>query len=225
MRTLFHYPLCPFSRKVRLTLGEKRLTFKLENEAIWKKREEFLDLNPAGQVPVLIDKHDGKSLILGESQAILEFLEEAHPNTPLLPQSLSERAEIRRLCQYIDGKFHADVTHKIVYEKTLKRLMGGGGPDSTRLRKGGKNLLGYLDYFSWMLEKRNWLGGEALSFADLTLAAHLSCLDYIGAVPWGKYPEIKDWYMRLKSRPAFQPLLTDILPGVPVSNTYRDLDF
>ena len=225
MRTLFHYPLCPFSRKVRLTLGEKKLKITLENEPVWKKREDFLDLNPAGQVPVLIDEHQGSSFILSESQAIVEYLEEAYPDKPLLPKDLQERAEVRRLCHYIDDKFYTDVTHRIVYEKSLKRLMGEGSLDSKNLRLGTQNLLTHLNYFSWLLEKHHWLGGEGLSLADLTLAAHLSCLDYMGNVPWEKYPEIKEWYARLKSRPSFQPLLTDLVAGITLSPTYKNLDF
>ena len=225
MKTLFHYPLCPFSRKVRLVLGEKQLDVTLENEPVWKKREEFLDLNTAGQVPVLVDTSQNTPFCLSESQAIIEYLEEVYLERSLLSENAQQRAEIRRLCHYIDGKFFQNVTKKIVYEKTLKRLMGGGGPDSKCLREGTQNLLPYLDYFSWLLEKNNWLGGSLLSFADLTLAAHLSCLDYMGNVPWEKYPEVKEWYARLKSRPSFQSLLLDNVAGIALSPNYRNLDF
>lgn len=225
MRTLFHYPLCPFSRKVRLILSEKNIPVTLQNEPIWKKQEDFLDLNPAGQVPVFIDDVKGKPLCLSESQAIIEYLEEAYPDPPLMPQSIQDRTEVRRLCHYIDGKFYRDVVHKVVYEKTLKRLMGEGGPDSKALREGTQALPTYLDYFSWLLEKRYCLAGESFTLADFTLAAHLSCLDYMGNVPWENYPEVKIWYTRLKSRPSFQPLLADTLAGIILSPSYRDLDF
>jgi glutathione S-transferase len=225
MRTLFHYPLCPFSRKVRFVLGEKKLDFTLQNEPIWKKQEEFLDLNPAGQVPVFIDSLNDETFCLSESQAILEYLEESYPETSLRPDSIKGRAEMRRLCHYIDGKFYTDVIHKVVYEKTLKRLMGEGGPDSRHLRDGTQALLPFLDYFSWLLEKRHWLAGDTLTLADFTLAAHLSCLDYMGNVPWEKYPEVKEWYVRLKSRPSFKPLLADTVAGIVLSSNYRDLDF
>lgn len=225
MRTLFHYPLCPFSRKVRLVLGEKKIDITLRNEPIWKKQEEFLELNPAGQVPVFIDNLNGKNFCLSESQAILEYLEDTYPEISLRPESIQGRAEMRRLCHYIDGKFYDDVIHKVVYEKTLKRLMGEGGPDSRHLREGTQALLPYLDYFSWLLEKRHWLAGDTLTFADFTLAAHLSCLDYMGNVPWEKYPDVKEWYVRLKSRPSFKPLLADTVAGIILSPSYRDLDF
>jgi glutathione S-transferase len=221
MRTLFHYPLCSFCRKIRLQLHEKKLAYSLENEPIWKKREEFLDLNPTGQVPVLVDN----DIIIADSQAISEYLEEAYPEVSLLPHDLKERAEVRRLIGYIDGQFYNEVTRSIVFEKTLKRLFDQGGPDSRHIREGNKNLSKHLEYFSWLIEKRTWLAREQLTLADLALSAHLSCLDYLGHVSWESYPDIKEWYTRLKSRPSFQPLLADSLPGIMVSLTYRQLDF
>lgn len=220
-RTLLHYPLCPFSRKIRLQLHEKKLPYTLELEPIWKRREEFVDLNPAAQVPVLIDS----KTVIPDSWAISEYLEERYPEIPLMPATPTERAEVRRLIAYIDQTFYQQVTHLIVFEKTLKRQFGLGGPDSRHIRDGNKNLVQHCDYASWLIEKRNWLASSSMSLADLTFAAHLSCLDYLGHVPWETYPEIKEWYMRLKSRPSFQPLLQDSIPGVLISLTYRQLDF
>lgn len=221
MRALYHYPLCPFSRKVRLHLHEKGIPFTLENEPIWKKREEFIDLNPTGQVPVLVDN----DFVIPDSKAISEYIEEVFGGIALMPTTPKERAEVRRLIGYIDGKFYQEVTKNIVYEKTLKRLFDQGGPDSRHIREGNKNLNEHLAYFSWLIEKRTWLALEKLTLADLALASHLSCLDYLGHVSWESFPDIKEWYMRIKSRPSFQPLLNDNLPGVMVSLTYRQLDF
>ena len=222
MRTLFHYHLCPFSRKVRLALAEKNLDFTPQQEPIWKKREEFLDLNPMGQVPVLIDD----DFVISESQAIVEYLDEKYTEgTSLVPKNIAERAETRRLCNFIDGKFYFDVTHKIVFERTLKRLLSQGGPDSKIIREGNKNISTHLEYFSWLIEKRHWLAGSELSMADLALAAHISCLDYVGYIQWSAFPAVKEWYTRLKSRPSFQPLLADTVAGIVVASHYRELDF
>jgi glutathione S-transferase len=221
MKTLFHYPLCPFSRKVRLVLAEKKIDFVLQQESVWKRREEFLDLNPFGQVPVYSEENG----VFTESQAIVEYLDETVTVPQLMPTEPKERFEVRRLCHLIDCNFYARVTAKTVVEKSLKRLLGQGGPDSKVLREGNQNLSEFLDYFSWILEKRDWLAGPHLSLADFTLAAHLSCLDYIGHIAWEDCPEIKAWYSRLKSRPSFQPLLADSVAGVVIATWYRNLDF
>jgi len=74
-------------------------------------------------------------------------------------------------------------------------------------------------------ERRRWLAGENFSLADITAAAHLSTLDYLGDVPWDNHEPAKEWYARIKSRPSFRPLLADHIPGAPPPKHYADLDF
>ena len=76
-----------------------------------------------------------------------------------------------------------------------------------------------------MTELRRWLAGDDISMADITAAAHLSAIDYIGDVPWEDHKAAKDWYVRIKSRPSFKPLLDDVIPGFPPPEHYQDLDF
>ena len=75
------------------------------------------------------------------------------------------------------------------------------------------------------MERRNWLAGDRLTLADITAAAHLSCVDYIGDVPWDGYEDAKTWYARVKSRPSFRAILADAIPGLPPVAAYADLDF
>ena len=83
----------------------------------------------------------------------------------------------------------------------------------------------HLDYIGWLTERRNWLAGDHLSIADLAAAGHLSGLDYLGDVPWDDHPAAKEWYMRIKSRPSFRPLLTERMPSVTAARHYAELDF
>jgi glutathione S-transferase len=222
MRQLYHTPLCPFCRKVRLVLGEKRLEAELLLLHPWAETDRLYDLNPAGQVPVLVDIDKAT---LAESAAIVEYLEERHPETPVLPGGPAERAEARRLAQWFDLKFHGEVTANLLHEKVYKRLRRAGEPDMRRIRAGLLNLRSHLDYLAFLADRRNWLAGEAFSLADMAAAAHLSCLDYTGDVPWDSYPVAKEWYMRVKSRPAFRPLLADRMPGMAPAGHYAELDF
>ncbi len=223
MRLLYHVALCPFSRKIRVVLHEKGLEFKLQVEKVWERRPQFLALNPAGQVPVLVEGDDGP--VLAESLAIAEYLEELHPKPALLGADARARAEVRRLTLWFDLKFDREVTRNLVGEKMMKRFLGLGEPSSAAIRAGHANLPVHLDYISYLVERRKWLAGETLSLADITAAAHLSCLDYIGDVPWERWPLAKDWYARIKSRPSFRPLLADHLAGLPPPRHYADLDF
>ncbi len=223
MRILYHHPLDPFSRKVRIALGEKRLEFDPQVERFWENRADFLTLNPAGDVPVLVD--DGAEP-LADSVAICEYIEELHRDPPLLPADSAARAEVRRLVGWFDGKFHREVTRNLLGEKVNKRLFHHGGePDSRLIRAGYAAIHQHLDYIGWLTERRSWLGGSQYSLADIAAAAQISCLDYIGDIPWDDHLGAKDWYARVKSRPSFRPLLADHLPGLPPPRHYADLDF
>src|SRR5690242_11805763 len=123
MRVLYHLWLSPQCRKVRLALAEKGLPFDMQVEKVWERRHEFLALNPAGEVPVLVE--EGGAAI-SDSVAIIEYLEEVHPDRPLIPGSSTERAEIRRLAQWFDVKFGQEVSDNLVGEKVLKKFLGLG---------------------------------------------------------------------------------------------------
>ncbi|WP_019644965.1 FtsZ-binding protein FzlA [Novispirillum itersonii] len=222
MRILYHHWLSPFARKVRLVLGEKRLDVTENLQADWDRSDQFLALNPAGEVPVLIEPN---GLVLCDSQSICEYLEEAYPEVPLLPRQVPERAETRRLVAWFDRKFQQEVTHPLVSEKLMKRMLGGDPPDSRWVRVGRTNIHNHLAYITWLTERRKWLAGGAMTLADITAAAHLSLIDYIGDVPWDDHPFAKDWYVRIKSRPCFRPLLREVIPGVLPPKHYADLDF
>jgi glutathione S-transferase len=223
MRTLYHHPVCPFSRKVRIVLAEKKLDFAIEVERFWERRPEFVAMNPSGQVPVLVE--EGGS-IFADSTAITEYLDEVHREPPLLPNQPEARAEVRRLVRWFDGKFFREVTVCLVGEKVNKRLCGGQAePDSRHIRSGYSAIHQHLEYIGWLTERRTWLAGSAYTLADIAAAAQISCIDYLGDVPWDGHPGAKDWYARVKSRPAFRALLSDHLPGMPPPKHYADLDF
>src|ERR1041384_1054170 len=88
MRTLYHLWLSPFARKVRIILKEKHLDFEMKVEKVWERRAEFLALNPAGEVPVLVEP-DGTAL--ADANVIAEYLEEVYPDRPLLGATASAR--------------------------------------------------------------------------------------------------------------------------------------
>jgi glutathione S-transferase len=205
-----------------MILVEKGLPFDLELEKFWDRRAEFLAMNPACEVPVLIEL-DGAVIV--DSHVISEYLDEAYPERSLIGGDSVSRAEARRLTQWFDVKFNAEVTQNLVGEKLMKRLSGQGYPQATAIRTGLTEIHNHLAYISFLAERRRWLAGDHLSAADLVAAAHLSVVDYIGDVPWEEHPGAKDWFARIKSRPSFRPLLTDRVPGVQPPDHYADLDF
>jgi glutathione S-transferase len=222
MRLLYHLWLSPLARKIRVVLKEKNLEFTMKVEKTWERRAEFLALNPAGEVPVLIEP-DGT--VLADAAAIAEFLDEVYREKLLIGLNPVDRAEVRRLCAWFDEKMNREVTELLVGEKIMKRFLGLGEPNSTAIRAGKTNINYHLEYVTFLVERRRWLGGDHFSLADITAAAHLSVLDYLGDVPWEEHEPAKEWYARIKSRPSFRPLLADHIPGAPPPKHYADLDF
>ena len=230
MITLFQHPFCPHSRFVRLALGEIGLEVQLVEERSWERRHDFLVMNPAAATPVLVV--EGAPAIPGPS-VICEFLDETFGADSgvrrLMPDTANERVEVRRLLSWFNDKFFEEVSGPLVMERIYKRYMssgdGGGPPNSEAIRAARANIRYHLSYIGWLARTRNWLAGDRMTYADLAAAAHLSAIDYLGDVPWTEDEAAKAWYVRVKSRPTFRPLLSDWLAGVPASPTYMDLDF
>ncbi|MGB0681555.1 MAG: glutathione S-transferase family protein [Magnetovibrionaceae bacterium] len=222
MKTLYHLVILPEARAARVALAEKSMRFDLVAEPVWERREAFLALNPAGEVPVLVDE-DGT--VIAGFQALIGYLEDVHPDPALIPGSAAERAEIRRLADWFQTKFAQEVTDCLVGEKILKRFLGRAMPSSEAIRAGCQNIHTHLSYISYLVERRKWLAGDHFSIADILAACHLSSVDYLGDVPWGDHGEAKEWYARVKSRPTFRPLLADRIPGLNPPVHYVDLDF
>ena len=221
MARLYHVPLSPFCRKVRLVLAEKRIEVELIEEKYWEQSADFLRRNPAGKVPVL--KLDG--ITMAESGPICEYIEDTRPEPPLLPRHPAARLEVRRLVGWFDDKFHHEVTANLLYERVNKKLTKRGYPDSARVKAGTKAIKYHLDYMAWLLDHRRWLAGDALTLADFAAASHFSALDYISDVDWDRADTVRDWYAKIKSRPAFRSILADQVPGFPPPRHYNDLDF
>jgi len=224
-RTLYHFPLDPASRQARLALGEKRLPFESVVVRYWEGPADFAALNPTGLTPVLVEIEGGRKLVVCELRAILEYLNEQYPEPPLLGNEPADRAEARRLMQWFDRKFDAEVNAYLLHEKLEKRLAKLGAPDLSNMRMGRDALKFHLNYLEELLKRRDWLAGRRVSLGDFAAAAHISVLDYFGDIPWRDIPSVKTWYMKIKSRPCFRPLLADRWPGLAPAGHYDDLDF
>jgi glutathione S-transferase len=231
MLKLIQYRLCPLSRSVRLALAEMRMEVELAEEKPWEFRDAFLAINPAGELPVLIDADAPP--VCGV-YAIAEYLGEQPADDPeeekpfaLFPGRRPERAEVRRATDWFNGKLHREVSCELLHEKVYGGLNKGSGhvPDTNILRAARANLRYHMSYVNHLADERRWLAGDAMSFADLAAAAQFSSLDYLGEVPWEEFPVAKSWYARMKSRPAFRAILADRIPGVSPPGSYADLDF
>ena len=222
MTILYHLPFSSNCRLVRIALAEKKLEAKYIVEPIWERRESFLQINPEGQVPVLLTKDNN---YIAGATVIIEWLEDTIPFNNLIGKEINFRAEVRRIMAWFNNKFNHEVESTIVFEKIMKVFIGKGTPDANILRVGRKNLLVHLQYVDWLSKNRDWLAGDNYSAADISAAANLSILDYLGEIKWRDYSFAKEWYARVKSRPSFRSVLLDKIPGLLPPKYYSDLDF
>lgn len=222
MWRLYQFPLCPFSRKVRLLLSEKGIAYELWRENPWDAGEEFWELNPAGRTPVLHDPD--RKITLCDSRAICEYFEETSDKMPMIGGTSTGRAEIRRLVALFDENFYFDVTAPLLNERMKKRLILRQPPDSRALREAMKMAHGHLDYIDYLIDTRAWLAGSTMSLADLTAAAQISVADYLGGIDWSGHEQTRGWYSVFKSRPSFRPLLSERMEVIQPPAHYAQID-
>ena len=222
MWQLYQFPLCPFSRKVRLLLSEKGVAYELWRENPWEARDELRDLNPAIQTPVLRNRE--RDLVLIDSRAICEYFEETVDKAPMINGTAANRAEIRRLVALFDEKFFQDVTGPLLHERMKKRIIWRQSPDSRALREAMKLADQHLDYIDYLIDNRPWLAGATMSLADLAAAAQVSVADYLGGIDWSGHEQARGWYSVFKSRPSFRPLLAERMDVILPPAHYADVD-
>ncbi len=220
MWQIYQFPLCPFSRKVRLLLSEKGVSYELKRENPWDGRDEFFHLNPAGRTPVMVESEKGTVLV--DSQAICEYFEETVEKNPMINGSAASRAEIRRLVALFDENFFVDVTAPLLHERMKKRLVYRAAPDSRMLREAMKLAHDHLDYLDYLIDNRPWLAGAQMGLADLAAAAQISVADYLGGIDWKGHEQSKGWYSLFKSRPSFRPLLAERMDVIQPPAHYAD---
>ena len=222
MRKLYHNPICPLSRQVRVLLKELDVQFTLIKEDYWKRGKELLALNPAGILPIL---QESSNFIISGIYPITEYLHEKYPNFSLMDENVDIRCEMRRLLSWFNEKFYREVTKIIIDEKIVRTSCQLGGPRTEFLRAAKTNLSHHLSYMSNLFEQRSFIASDSLSCADISAACHISVMDYFGEINWDQYPSTRHWYAIIKSRPSFRAILQDQIPGFTAPHCYADLDF
>ena len=221
MRRLYHMLFCPFSRKIAMGVREKELGLEEILERPLKLSADLLKMNLTGSMPFLIDQ----ALICNHHYAACEYLDEMYAHKILMGESPLRRAHVRRLMIWFEEDFYQEVFLSVFYEKIGKIHKERLPPDAVRIKKGLAAIPGYMKILNALAEKDHFLAGRDFSWADITAIAHLSCLDYLGHIPWRQFPAAHEWSMKIKSRPSFRPFLSETLPNIQPAPHYPLLDF
>lgn len=223
---LVYYNFCPFSRASRIALLEKQISFSLDNINPWESFDDDVIVSSVSNIPMIVEELEAnKKINIFSTPAIYEYLEDINAEAPLYDNSLFINAEIRRIISWMDVDFFNTVSSKLIEEKIIKRIKNREFPNSVEIKSAYDNLSYHMEYLDYLTSKRKWMAGNSFSMADICVASHVSILDYLGDIRWNEYPNAKDWYVKIKSRPSFRELLEDRIGNIIPSSNYKNLDF
>lgn len=222
MMTLYHHPICPLSRQVRIYLKELDCQFSTIKEDYWLRRKEFLQINPHGGVPTLVV--DEENTISGV-YPIIEYFVDSLEDFFFMPKNTFTRAEIRKHIYWFNDALYRQVSKILIDEKIIRLMMRSGSPRSEFLKIAKKNLNSHFQHLTNLLKDQNYIVSDKISCADIAASSHVSVIDYFGEISWNQWPEIKNWYSLIKSRPGFKSILQDEIPGFSPPSHYAVIDF
>ncbi len=230
MLELYHHNISVCAQKVRLSLYEKGLAWEEHHVDLMRSEQispAYLALNPKGVVPTIV--HDGQPVI--ESTVILEYLEDAFPETPLRPGAPLDRARMRVWAKTPDDGLHAacgTVTYAVAFADQVLAFHGRKAlddrlaklPDRARAARQSElfdrrleasfvpehvrlhdKVLGEMEA---TLSKQPWLAGETFSIAECAILPYVWRLERLNlAAMWADRPNVADWFARAKARPSW----------------------
>ncbi len=226
---VFYYSnICPFSRKIRFVLDEFNLEYKMIDVKLWRIDSEFLKISPSNETPVLVDKKN--DFVVTDSYVIIDYLD--YTNSGIFTKNdtfgndIFEKTEIQRLQMWFDKKFFSDITKIVMDEVFFKTFENNNEvPNSKKIDIIRYNLDLHIKYMERLLSSRKWLACEKFTVSDISAAAHISILDYLGYINWNRYPKLKDWYIVIKSKKGFENMLNERIGAFTPSINYNKYDF
>ncbi len=191
-----------YVRYVRLTLAEKGVPYELVPVDIFAEggpSPEYLKRHPLGKIPAF--DHDGFELY--ETLAITRYVDEAFDGLRLIPEDIKQRARMNQITALVDSYVYRSMIWG-VFTGAISEPDEGLPRNEEQIAAGLKNSRACLDALQALRGDSNWLAGDDLSLADLSLA---SMLAYFLAVPeaqalWRSYPSLHPWWERLRDRPS-----------------------
>jgi len=197
---LYVNSMSPNVRRVRLTAVVLGLRLDEKNVDLAKseqKEPEFLALNPNGAVPTLVDG----DFVLSESRAIMQYLASTKPESGLLPRDEQARADVTRW-QFWDSSHFSPQLGTLAFQRVVKPRMGIGEPDASKVEEALTNFRRFAAVLNKRLDGREYVVGDSLTLADLTLASSLMYAKE-SEVPLAEFPNIQAWFSQISDMDAW----------------------
>jgi glutathione S-transferase/RNA polymerase-associated protein len=219
---IYDHPFSPYGQKVKIALREKGLAFEArlpQGLGAGGAAGEFVAASPRAEVPALID---GEVRVF-DSTVILEYLEDAYPQPPLLPAAPAERARVRMLEEVMDTHFEA-INWGLSEVRAFRRATGEAA--AAIEARAAAQTRGFFAWLERQLEGRDWFNGAAFGWGDLAVIPYLNGSRGHGHKP----PEgsrLADWFARANERPSVIATVKDITDmlaaGGPAMDGVADL--
>lgn len=224
MITLYQYEISPFCDKIRRVLNYKKLPYQLHEVSLTETANgAYKKINPIGKVPAL--DHDGKIIV--DSTHIVRYLEEKFPKPSLLPANKKLAALAHMLEDWADESLYFYEMHlrlvvphnaqrwipelvknepvyiKLIAPKfipaMISRTAKSQGVGKKSLEVISNELNDHVNAIAEWLSGGQWLVGDAISIADISVFSQLKCLDGTseGASVLNAFPEVKAWMKRV----------------------------
>jgi glutathione S-transferase len=162
MLKLCGFALSNYYNKVKLALLEKNVAF--EEELVWADRSPaLLEHSPLGKVPYLVTDQGS----MCESQVILDYIEAAYPEKPLLPADPFAAAKVRELITFME--LHIELVARELYSEAFF-----GGKVSDEVKERSRKLLNRnVKAFAHLAKFNPYIGGDTFTMADCAALVHL----------------------------------------------------
>ena len=193
MIEIYYAPPSIYGRKVLTVLEEKGLDYTIHKMSFATQdhlKEDYLKLNPNGEIPTLIDEEQ----IIYESTAIIEYLNEEYPFPPLMPEGSYERAQVRMIDDFCDIHFYPLLVNCFIQKFVRNQEWA---------EEEIQNALSKLSRIEQFLGNREYLVGQ-FSLADCAVMPAVATMDIFG---WsnrlGAFPSVKKYVERLRGRRSY----------------------
>ena len=230
MLALYHNDMSLCAQKVRVCLAEKKLDWENRHLALRAGEHQqpwYIKLNRRAVVPTLVDGDN----VIPESNVILEYLDEAYPQPPLMPEDAFGRARVRLWTKQLDEDIHdasaAILTFGIafrhqylergelgkkmveqipnIFKRERRREVIEKGPQSRHFVIAVERMVLLLDEMEEALAQHRWLASDDYSLADVAFTPYLARLEHLNILDMvGERTRVADWYRRCKARPSFE---------------------
>ncbi|HZN99587.1 MAG TPA: glutathione S-transferase family protein [Burkholderiales bacterium] len=206
MLKLCGFHISNYHNKIRIALLEKGVPFEEDAGCSPSQKDEFLARSPLGKVPFL-ELGDGRRL--AESEVIAEYLEEAYPQKPLLPEDPFERAKVRELVKFME--LHLELVARRLYPQVF---FNRGRASEETLQAVQKDLAKGVRAFKGLVKFDPYIAGKDLTIADCAAFVHLPLISLATKLGLGRdaleeVPQVKPYLKMLGERPAFRKVNDD----------------